>query len=167
MKILPHSSLVGMIFEQSMNYRVVKSKALGLLQHDPFSWQVKYGRFVDTGQVFEGQKFMNDTLNEWILSLDEEQLRTFVETLYQIISATEKDNLIDFSTDWQASINSMVSAVKEVDEQTKSMIKETVFALVNLANLRVRNEITRRPKELIENITQRIENIETEGIRKH
>lgn len=166
-KILPHSSLVGMIFEQSMNYRVVKSKALGLLQHDPFSWQVKYGRFVDTGQVFEGQKFMNDTLNEWILSLDEEQLRTFVETLYQIISATEKDNLIDFSTDWQASINSMVSAVKEVDEQTKSMIKETVFALVNLANLRVRNEITRRPKELIENITQRIENIETEGIRKH
>ena len=47
------------------------------------------------------------------------------------------------------------------------MIKETVFALVNLANLRVRNEITRRPKELIENITQRIENIETEGIRKH
>ncbi len=160
-KILPHSSLVGMIFEQSMNYRVVKSKALGLLQHDPFSWHVRFGRFVDTGQLFEGQRFMNDTLNEWILSLNEEQLRAFVDTLYQVISATEKDNLFDFSADWRASINSMVAAVKEVDEQTMNVIKETIKALFQVTQLRVRNEITRRPKQLFESFTQRKESIET------
>ncbi len=160
-KILPHSSLVGMIFEQSMDYRVVKSKALGLLQHDPFSWHVKYGRFVDTGQVFEGQRFVNDTLNEWILSLNQEQLRAFVETLFQIINAAEKDNLIDFSKDWQNSINSMMTAIKEVDEETKKGIRETLKTLFQLTQLRVKNEITRRPKELLENITQRIESIET------
>lgn len=160
-KILPQSSLVGMIFEQGMNYRVVKSKALGLLQHDPFSWQVKYGRFIDVGQVFEGQRFMNDTLNEWILSLNEEQLRAFVDTLYQVISATEKDNLIDFSADWRASLESMSSAVKEVDEQTMKGIKETLKALFQVAQLRVKNEITRMPKQIWENISQRIEGIET------
>lgn len=164
-KILPQSSLVGMIFEQSMDYRVVKSKAIGPLQHDPFSWHVKYGRFVDTGQVFESQKFMNDTLNEWILSLNEEQLKIFVETLYQVISATEKDSLIDFSTDWQASINSMVTAVREVDEQTKSVIKEVLIALFQMMQLRVKNEITRRPKQIIETLTQKIENTETEEAR--
>ena len=159
-KILPHSSLVGMIFEQGMNYRVVKSKAVGLLQHDPFSWNVKYGRFVDTGQVFEGQRFVNDTLNEWILSLNEEQLRVFVNTLYQVISAAEKDNLIDFSIDWQNSINSMVTAVKEVDDETKNMIKETFKALFQVTQLRVKEEITNKPKELLETITQKIESIE-------
>lgn len=160
-KILPHSSLVGMIFEQSMNYRVVKSKALGLLQHDPFSWHVRFGRFVDTGQLFEGQRFMNDTLNEWILSLNEEQLRVFVDTLYQVISATEKDNLFDFSADWRASINCMMAAVKEVDEQTMNVIKETFKALFQVTQLRVKNEITRRPRQLLESFTQKKESIET------
>ncbi len=160
-KILPQSSLVGMIFEQGEDYRVVKSKALGPLQHDLFSWQVKYGRFVDVEQLFEGQKLMNDTLNEWILSLNEEQIRAFTSTLYQVLCATEKNNVIDFSMDWQNSINSVLMATKEVDEKTKEMIKEIAKELFRMAQQRVRNEITRKPKELIENITQRIESIET------
>lgn len=164
-KILPHSSLVGMIFEQNMDYRVVKSKALGLLQHDPFSWQVRYGRFVDAGHIFEGQRFMNDTLNEWILSLNEEQLKAFVDTLYQVISATEKDNLIDFSTDWRASLESMTAAVKEVDEPTMKVVRETLKALFQVAQLRVKNEITRRPKQLLDTLTQRIESIEAKDER--
>ncbi len=159
-KILPHSSLVGMIFEQGVDYRVVKSKALGLLQHDAFSWQVRYGRFVDVEQLFEGQKLMNETLNEWILSLDETQTKAFVETLYQVISATEKRNLFEFSTDWQNSFNSVMTAVKEVDEETKGIIKEIMKELFRLAQLRVRNEITRKPKEIFDSITQKIESIE-------
>ena len=160
-KILPHSSLVGMIFEQSMNYRVVKSRALGLLQHDPFSWLVKYGRFVDVEQLFEGQKFMNDTLNEWILSLNEAQVRTFVDTLYQVISASQKNDLFEVSSDWSNSLNGIMAAIKEVDEETMEMIKEITKELFRLAQLRVKNEIAKKPKEFLETLTQRIESIET------
>ena len=159
-KIIPHSSLVGMLFENTMDYRVVKSKALGLLQHDPFSWHVRYGRFVDIKQVMEGQKFMDDTLNEWILSLDEKQLRTFVDTLYQVISAAQKDNLIDLSMDWTNSINCVLTAVKEVDEETKKMIWEIMKTLLYMTHLRVKDEITRKPKQLLESITQKIESAE-------
>ena len=159
-KIIPHSSLVGMLFENTMDYRVVKSKALGLLQHDPFSWHVRYGRFVDIKQVMEGQKFMDDTLNEWILSLDEKQLRTFVDTLYQVISAAQKDNLIDLSMDWTNSNNCVLTAVKEVDEETKKMIWEIMKTLLYMTHLRVKDEITRKPKQLLESITQKIESAE-------
>lgn len=160
-KIIPQSSLVGLLFEQTADYRVVKSKALGLLQHDPFSWYVRYGRFDDIKQVFESQKFMDDTLNEWILSLNEEQLRTFVDTLYQIISSTQKNNLIDFSMDWMNSINCMVMAGREVDDKTKEMIKETMKVLFRLAQIRVMDEITRKPKQILENLTQKKESTET------
>lgn len=159
-KIIPHSSLVGMLFEQTMDYRVVKSKALGLLQHDPFSWHVRYGRFVDIKQVFEGQKALDDTLNEWIMSLDEQQIRTFADTLYDVLSAAKKDNLIDFSADWMNSLSSVAGAIKEVDEETKQMIRTTIKALLRLAQTRVMDGITRKPKQLIENITQKKENTE-------
>lgn len=161
-KIIPHSSLVGMLFEQTMDYRVVKSKALGLLQHDPFSWHVRYGRFVDIKQVFEGQKALDDTLNEWIMSLDEQQIRTFADTLYDVLSAAKKDNLIDFSADWMNSLSSVAGAIKEVDEETKQMIRTTIKALLRLAQTRVMDGITRKPKQLIENITQKKENTEKE-----
>lgn len=164
-KIIPHSSLIGMLFEQSMDYRVVKSRAWGPLQHDPFSWYVKYGRFVDISQVLEGQKLMDDTLNEWVLSLDGEQLKTFVDTLYQVISATQKDNLIEFSADWLKSINAVLTASKEVDEETREKIKEIMKALLRLTQLKVKAEITQKPKKLMEDIRQKIESIETAEVR--
>ncbi len=158
-KIIPHSSLVGMLFEQTMDYRVVKSRALGLMQHDPYSWRVRYGRFVDINQVLEGQRIMDDTLNEWILSRNEQEIRVFVDTLYQVLCSTRKDNLIDFSADLMNSIGSILSAIKEVDEETKKMISTTIKDLVHLTQVRVRDEITRKPRQLIENITQKKGNI--------
>ena len=40
-KILPHSSLVGMLFESNQNYQVVESRTFGLAQHDPYTWLVE------------------------------------------------------------------------------------------------------------------------------
>ena len=100
-KLLPHSSMIGMIFERDIHYRVVESNSHGLLQHDPFSWLVEEDHFVDVGDIYESQKIMNEALNEWILSLNEEQVRTFVETLYQVISASQADDLITFTADWE------------------------------------------------------------------
>lgn len=96
--------MIGMIFERDIHYRVVESKNHGLLQHDPFSWLVKDDHFVDVGDIYESQKIMNEALNEWILSLNEEQVRTFVDTLYQVISASQADDLITFTADWKKSM---------------------------------------------------------------
>ena len=63
-KLLPHSSMIGMIFERDIHYRVVESKNHGLLQHDPFSWLVKDDHFVDVGDIYESQKIMNEAIAE-------------------------------------------------------------------------------------------------------
>jgi hypothetical protein len=54
----------------------------------------------------------------------------------------------------------MMGAVKEVDGETKKMLKEILKALFHMAQLRVRDEITRKPKQIMESITQRIESAE-------
>ena len=61
-KLLPHSSMIGMIFERDIHYRVVESNSHGLLQHDPFSWLVEEDHFVDVGDIYESQKIMNEAL---------------------------------------------------------------------------------------------------------
>lgn len=160
-KIIPHSSVVGLVFEQSDHYKVVKSKALGLLQHDTYSWIVNYGRFVDAGPFLQGHKFANDTMNEWILSLEEEKRRIFVDTVYQIITAAEKDNLIDLSTDWVKSLGSVATALKEMDEPTTEALKEVLKAYVVVTQMRIKGEISRSQEKIKNKITRKKENTKT------
>ena len=140
-KLLPHSSMIGMIFERDIHYRVVESNSHGLLQHDPFSWLVEEDHFVDVGDIYESQKIINEALNEWILSLNEEQVRTFVETLYQVISASQADDLITFTADWKKSMNAVVTALKEVDDQTAEMLRGIIRSLFEIAKVKVREEL--------------------------
>ena len=113
----------------------------GLLQHDPFSWLVEEDHFVDVGDIYESQKIINEALNEWILSLNEEQVRTFVETLYQVISASQADDLITFTADWKKSMNAVVTALKEVDDQTAEMLRGIIRSLFEIAKVKVREEL--------------------------
>lgn len=135
-KILPHSSLVGMIFERDIRYQVVESKGLGLLQHDPYSWLVKDGKFIVVDGIYESRMRKNTVLNEWILSLDETKIRMFVDTLYQVISASEADDLISFTSDWRKSMVGIITAMKELDDQTAQMLKEVVKSLFEIMMLR-------------------------------
>lgn len=143
-KILPHSSLVGMLFEKDIRYQVVESRTFGLAQHNPFTWLVKEGHFVTVSDIYETRRFMDDTLNEWILSRDEQSLRTFVDTLFLILSASEADNLIDFTADLKRSMSGILGAMKGLDEDTQKALKQTVKALFEIAGLRMKQELIAR-----------------------
>ncbi len=144
-KILPHSSLVGMLFEKDIRYQVVESRTFGLAQHNPFTWLVQDGRFVTVSDIYETRRFMDNTLNEWILSLDERSLRTFVDTLFQILSASESDNLIDFTANLKRSMTGVLGAMKGLDEDTQKALKQTVKSLFEIAAVRVRQEFKPLP----------------------
>ncbi len=141
-KILPRSSLVGMLFEREIRYEVVESKYFGLAQHDPYSWKVEGRHFIRVPDIYEGVRKMDDTLNEWILSLDEVQLRTFVDTLFQVISASQAEDLIAFTADWKKSMNGVISALREVDDDTARMLKQIVRSLFEIARMHVREDVT-------------------------
>lgn len=136
-KILPHSSLVGMIFQTDTNYKVVESRNLGLMQHDPYSWLIKDGEFVTVDEIHKGRKLSNDTLNEWVLKQEQETLKVFGETLFQVLYASGADNLIDLGKDWKKSLNGVLKALKEVDPETKKMVKLAVKEFLELGARRL------------------------------
>lgn len=136
-KILPHSSLVGMLFEQGIRYKVVESNRLGLAQHDPYTWLVKKGKFVPADTIYESRRMMDSAINQWILSLDEQKLRTFIDTFYQVVSASEAEDLIVFMADWKKSVSRILSALREVDDETAEMIKEIFRSLFEITKDRM------------------------------
>lgn len=146
-KILPHSSLVGMLFESDMRFQVVESKTFGLAQHDPYTWLVEEDHLLRADGIRERWLRRDNTLNQWILSLDEKHLRTFVDTLYQVIDASRADNIIEFTAEWKRSMNGMLAAMKEVDEETIKILKEMVKELFEIAGAQMRQEITKNVRQ--------------------
>lgn len=145
-KILPHSSLVGMLFESDMRYKVVESKTFGLMQHDPYTWLVEGDHLKAVDDIYERRKKMDNTLNRWILSLSEEQLKTFVDTLFQVISVSKADNLIDMTAEWKRSMNGIIAALKEIDDETAKILKAVVKALFDVASQSRKQNKPGRPR---------------------
>lgn len=139
-KTVPRSSLVGMLLYTDGDYQVVESKTLGLAQHNPYTWLVKDGSFRIVDQIRPGRRFVDQALNKWILSLDQEQMRVFVDTLYRVVQASETDNLIDFTAHWFQSIHRIGKAIGEVDEETANVLLRIMRALFETVSLHVKEE---------------------------
>lgn len=147
-KIIPHSSVVGMILESHADgYLVVESKTFGLLQHNPYTWLVSEDKFVEANDIYKGTRIQDDTLNEWILSMDQEHIHSFVDTLYEVVAASKAETLLDFSADWKKSMTAMIAAYKELDDETATMLKRIVASLFEKIRERTRDEIHERTAE--------------------
>lgn len=149
-KLLPHSSVIGMIFEWDTGYQVVESRSFSLAQHNPYNWKIKNGEFVAAEDIYERARLTDNAINEWLISQNEDRIKLFVDTLYQVISASEADDLIAFTADWRKSMNGVISAFKEVDEDTKKMLQEAVKDLFELAKARVKEELVKPFKKVAE-----------------
>lgn len=127
-KTVPRSSLVGMLLYTDGEYQVVESKTIGPAQHNPYTWLIRGDAFRIVDEIRPGQKFMDQAINEWILSLDQKQMHTFVDTLYRVVQASETDNLIDFSAHWFHSMQKIGRALGEVDEETAGVVMQIMRA---------------------------------------
>lgn len=132
-KILPQSSLVGMLFERSKDFEVIESRAIGLLQHDPMSWVVRNGAFVRSKKMAASAMRLDDTINDWLDTLDEEHTRVFVNTIFEVLNATESDNLIDLGMDRWKHMQMILSAMAQLDDETKEAVKSVFHTFFELS----------------------------------
>ena len=125
-RILPYSSLVGMLLQNYEQYEVVKSSGIGILQHDAFTWQIEDGKFVKAVDIEAKQKRMNEALNQWIFTLPEEERQLFVETLFQVIDQTGVTTLTEFSEHWKENLKSCLKSLKSLDPETRKRIRRII-----------------------------------------
>lgn len=116
--IVPQSSVVGMLFENKGNYEIVKSTMSGILQHNPFSWEILGNDFIKLDSLTaEGQRIAK-AMNDWMAKATSEECRRFVDALYSILIATEATTLTELKSDKYA----VVRAIKDADKETRSLV---------------------------------------------
>lgn len=133
-KTIPQSSIVGLLLQNHENYKIVKSKSLGIMQHDLFSWEINKNELVCLDRVANSSKYTNIILNEWLNQTDEETRKIFFDTIYQIIAATNVTNLNDIKKNWRKNYKIILKATFSLDAEVRDMVIQTMKSFIKALN---------------------------------
>ena len=103
---------------------------------------------------------MDESLNEWILSLTPEQMRVFVDTLYQVLLASDTDNLIDLTANLPQSLQKIRAAMKQVDEETAGVITDMVKLFMEKISVNAKSYVKNRAEQEREKLEEGLKQLE-------
>lgn len=138
---LPEESLVGMLLQQYDHYLVVESSQHGIMQHDPFTWNIDNDDFVYAGSISNGALIRNKSLNEWLATLSDEKRKRIIDVLFDVLESTKADTFNDLSDGWTKNAVAILSAVKNIDPEVKKFVFSTI---TELAKISMRNMLKRK-----------------------
>jgi hypothetical protein len=140
-KTIPQSSIVGMLLENQEEYTIVKSNRLGIMQHDPFSWEIKNDDFHVLNNISSTSQSMNKALHDWLARLSYADRERFADALYEIIKASGKTSISDFQKINLKDINAIFKAPSTIDTQTKEFLFQAFKSLIGLSVVNMKPHI--------------------------
>ena len=133
--LIPQSSVVGLLLEHEENYEVVKSNEVGLMQHDPFSWEVLGGGFIKLDSITEESRSIDRRLKAWLAEMDVKQREEFVDAVYETLSATNATTLTDINTDKIK----LIKAWGNLSDENKAIVTKSIKLLLKESTKRKKN----------------------------
>ena len=82
---IPQSSIIGMLLEHEEPYTVIRSTYVGVMQHDPYSWELLGGKFLEAEEMSSDTRFLDQTLKHWLAGMTMEERNEFVDTVFGLL----------------------------------------------------------------------------------
>lgn len=92
---IPQSSVIGMLLEHEEPYTVVRSKNVGILQHDPYSWEVMGNGLVTVQEVTYSSQFMDATIKAWFAEMSDQERGQLVDVMFSLLGTSGVDKAAD------------------------------------------------------------------------
>lgn len=90
---IPQSSVIGMLLEHEEPYTVVRSKSVGLLQHDLYTWNVLGKEFITVEEITEGSQFTDATIKTWFADMTNQERNQLVDVMFGLLGSGGADSV--------------------------------------------------------------------------
>ena len=134
-KYIPQSSVVGVLLCNETNVRIVKSRSVGIFQHNTFKWQIIGDDFVYLSKRSMSSRYIDKAVNGWIATLSEDERRRFVRLVFNMLDNSK-------ARDFRTLVRGIFMEMPTLNQAYKQMGAEdkTFFdvALKNLQRISVR-----------------------------
>lgn len=128
-KIVPQSSFIGMLFETGESYFIIKSRKLYLLQHDPFSWELKGDDFCYLKDRSKFSIKLEQTVNNWFAEIPIEERERLVDLAYSALTAWGMRDINEFNKNLYKLIPAIYKKYKDLEAGDKDFFDEKMARL--------------------------------------
>lgn len=130
-KFTPPASIVGVLFDQEVSNRnIIKSKAVWLNQHDPYSWVIEHGEFI----YLDNQKGtfveVNRRILDWVETLTHEEKEQFIDGVYKLIQSCDLTTVDEFTRSWRMYSRELLKHFKDMDKDIRTHILATIRSML-------------------------------------
>ena len=128
-KTVPPSSVIGMLLENPMPYKVVDSEGKSIFQHDSYLWIIENHSFVPVEQIKQGWFEFSDSLNKWVHGISIQKRKEFIDLLFDFFDTAE---ITDFKSKKDVFLNAfknrkaLTEKYKNLDEETQDFFARTI-----------------------------------------
>lgn len=140
---IPQSTIIGRLLNQEGEYSVVKSKQIGIMQHELYSWQIIDDKFEYLEDLTKQSKIAEKTIKGWMNSIEPQKRKQFIDVLFEMLSKTESETFIELKNNWRANSKTILSLYKKLDNETKQVINQTLIQLFRIAKNNIFEEISK------------------------
>lgn len=134
---VPQDSIVGMLLEHDEDYVIVKSAENGLMQHDPFTWQVCGTSFILLDKVSKQSVIIDRTIKDWLKGMDKAHREQFVDALYDLLTSSEATTFSELSEKWTKNPIAAVRSLLALNEETRSIVWNSIQQLFRSAKAQI------------------------------
>ncbi|AEE15699.1 DUF2974 domain-containing protein [Treponema brennaborense] len=130
---VPQTSIIGMLLEHQEEYTVIESEENGIMQHDPFSWQIVGAAFKKLDTLTDKSLAIDKTIRDWLSKMDCRQREQFVDALFTVLTSSDAATLSELSEKWSKNPAAAIKALLELDENTRRIVWDTLQQLFKSA----------------------------------
>ena len=135
---VPQSSVIGMLLEHEEPYVIIKSKQVGLLQHEIYSWELEGPRFVLMEEITAGSHMLNLTIKSWLSDMSPADRNQVVDSLFDLLSAGNVESAKDIIH--PRNIRNYFKMLSQ-DEQMRKILSGELLSFIEAA-VRTQKQLT-------------------------
>ena len=143
-KLIPESSVVGLLLEPDKAYTVVKSNGFGIDQHDPFTWAVEDRQFLRVGSISAFSQFTESSVSRWLEQVDDATKQEFLSSLFAVFASAQFKDLDDVTKDVPATLRFIERSVRGMTPASQRQWRAVTDAFVKSVVTEARSRIDER-----------------------
>ena len=127
---VPQSSVFGMLLEREEPHTIIKSRQIGLLQHDPYTWEIMGGGFVQMQNLTADSRFLDRTFKTWLAGMSIAERNEFFDTLFELLMIDKTSRPLDIlrPQNLKSYLQNLIS-----DKNARSIIASELASLLQSA----------------------------------
>lgn len=122
LKIMPESSLVGILLQEKVRTKVIRSTGKGINQHNFYTWRVRRDRFDEAKGLAFTSELIDETEKRWMDSLDDEQKKSVISAVFDSLEASGATTLTQINADKWVYYNAILKAVTGIAPEVQGEI---------------------------------------------